>query len=519
MIATPGGRIIEGHAIDRDLRLEADACVIGSGAGGAVAARTLAEAGMKVVLLEEGPWVRTRDFVRDEGESRLRLYRNEGFRESADGRLVVLEGRCVGGSTVVGLGTALPAPGEVLDRWARESGVAELGAAGLADRFARVALEIAVAPVPDAMINPNNLALRRGAEKLGLTQEVLPRAVKGCAGCGRCAQGCPTGAKRSMMLTYLPKALRAGATLYADARADAVLFSGGAVRGVRGAILDGATRGRRRSIEVRAPVVVVAAGAIESPFLLLRSRVPDGSGLLGKKLRVNPAVPVIGIFDEPVRGYLGVPQSVWSAHFADRRAGKGGYTLEGDFAGPATIASALPGFGVAHKRIVARYNHMALVSVVLQDRTTGEVRVRRKSEMEIHYEPGKKDREKLLEGIRRAAVLLFRAGAGKVFAGPRTNAILDAETYLVQLDRPDVRRIALRMTSTRPQGTCRMGSDPSRSVTGPTGEVHGVRGLFVADASLFPGPLGVHPQMTVMALAARTSEAIVASDGARRSRG
>jgi choline dehydrogenase-like flavoprotein len=274
-----------------------------------------------------------------------------------------------------------------------------------------------------------------------------------------------------------------------------------------------------RSIEVSAPLVVVAAGAIESPLLLLRSRVPDPSGLLGKKLRVNPSVPVVGIFGEPIRGYLGIPQSAWSAHFADLRAGKGGYTLEGAFGGPATLATLLPGFGTAHKRIVARYNHMALVSVVLQDRTTGEVRLRRGSEMEIRYEPGREDRDKLLEGIRRAAVLLFRAGAGKVFAGPRTNAILDAETYLGQLDRPDVRRIPLRMTSTRPQGSCRMGSAPSRSVTGPTGEVHGVKGLFVADASLFPGPLGVPPQLTVMALAARTAEAIAAAAGAERSTG
>ena len=156
---------------------------------------------------------------------------------------------------------------------------------------------------------------------------------------------------------------------------------------------------------------------------------------------------------------------------------------------------------------------------MLQDRSTGEVRARRGSEAEIRYEPGKKDRGRLLEGIRRAALLLFRAGARKVFAGPRTNATLDSETYLVQLDRPDVQRIALRMSSTRPQGTCRMGSNPRESVTGPTGEVHGVKGLFVADASVFPGPLGVPPQLTVMALAARTADAIAAAAGARRSAG
>jgi choline dehydrogenase-like flavoprotein len=160
---------------------------------------------------------------------------------------------------------------------------------------------------------------------------------------------------------------------------------------------------------------------------------------------------------------------------------------------------------------------MAFVSVVLQDRSVGEVRVGPGTSVEIHYEPKKEDRVKLLEGIRRAALLLMRAGARRVFAGPRTNAILADETDLVQLDRPEVRSIALRMTTTRPQGTCRMGSDPSRSVTGASGEVHGVRGLFVADASVFPGPLGVPPQMTVMALAARTAAAITASAGAGRS--
>ena len=511
MTAKVSGRIVEGRAIDRDLRLEADACVIGSGAGGAVVARRLAEGGMTVVVLEEGPWVRTREFVRDEAESRLRLYRNGGFRASADGNLVVLEGRCVGGSTVVGMGTAMPAPGKVLERWVEKSGVPDLSPAGLADHFGRVARELSVAPVPDAMINPNNRAIRRGAERLGLSHDVLPRAVKGCAGCGRCAQGCPTGAKRSMMVTLLPKALRAGATLYADARADAVLLSGGRVRGVRGVILDRESRRRSWSIEVSAPVVVAAAGAIESPLLLQRSRVPGRSMLIGANLRVNPSVPVMGIVEEPVHGYLGIPQSVGSARFADLRDGKGGYTLEGDFAGAASVGSLLPGFGLAHKRLLARYRFMGLVSVVLQDDSTGDVRVRRGADREIHYELGKADRGKLLEGIRQAAVLMFRAGAHKVFAGPRTNAILDAETYLVQLDRPDVREIPLRMTATRPQGTCRMGADPSQSVTDPNGQVHGTRGLFVADASLFPGALGVPPQMTVMALAARTAEAILVS--------
>jgi len=515
--ARPSRRIVEGSSVDRDLSLNADACVIGSGAGGAVVARALAESGMRVVVLEEGPYVPSRAFVKDEGESRLRLYRDGGFRGSADRSLILLEGRCVGGSTVVGLGTAMPAPAEVLDRWARSSGVTDLAPAGLADRFARIAREISVAPVPDAMINPNNALLRRGAARLRLSSDVLPRAVRGCAGCGRCAEGCPTDAKRSMLVSYVPKALRAGATLYADARADAVLFSGGAVRGVRGAILERATRRRKRSLEVRAPVIVVAAGAIESPSLLLRSHVPDRSGLLGKKLRVNPSVPVIGTFDAPIRGYRGIPQSVWSAQFADLRAGKGGYMFEGDFAGPATFGSTLPGFGVAHKRILSRYNRMALVSVVLQDRSAGEVRVGRGATVEIRYEPRKEDRAKLLEGVRRAALLLFRAGAHEVFAGPRTNAILGDEMDLVQLDRPEFRRMALRMTATRPQGTCRMGADPSRSVIGPRGEVHGVKGLFVADASVFPGPLGVPPQMTVMALAARTAEAIAASAGARRS--
>ncbi|OGP86736.1 MAG: hypothetical protein A2Y95_05575 [Deltaproteobacteria bacterium RBG_13_65_10] len=511
MSAPAGGRIVKGASIREHLVLEADACVVGSGAGGSVVARELAEAGLGVVVLEEGPHVPTSAFVNDEGRSLLRLYRDGGFRGSADASVMLLEGRCVGGSTVVAMGTALAAPDAVLDAWARESGVKDLGPAAMRAWFERVASEISVNIVPDDFINANNRALLRGAQALGWPAEPLPRNTKGCMGCGNCAQGCPTRGKRSALVTYIPKALRAGAAIYADVRVEALHARGGAIAGVSGQVLKTQSGLPRQPIEVRAPIVVLAAGAIETPALLLRNHMTGRSGQVGRNLRVQPSPSVIGFFPETIRGYQGIPQSVWTAPSFDAlHAGRGPFALAGSFAGPATIGLCVPGFGAGHKHLLAKYDRLACVNVLLRDETTGEVREGRGTHPEIRYEPGDADRAALFEGMREAARLLFRAGADKVIAGPRSGVILESETDLDHLDLPGVRRMPLRMSAFYPQGTCRMGVDPARAVVGPTGEVHGIRGLFVADASIFPAPLGVPPQLTVMALATRTAGAIAA---------
>jgi len=495
-----------------DLVESADVCVIGSGAGGAVAAAELACGGRSVVLLEQGHhWTRA-DFTQREEDMLPRLFEEAGMRQTVDGAYTILQGRAVGGSTVHNLCYAFRAPAPILRIWREEHGLAELTAEALAPSFERVEKNLRVKQILESELNSLNRIIRTGAQRLGYSGLVARHNREGCIGAGYCILGCSYDAKQSMLITYVPRASTAGARIYANARAERIEAEGRRVRRVLGSVVDHDGR-RRGSIEVKAKVVVLAAGAVGSPDLLLRSQIANGSGQVGKHLHLHPSVMLAGYMEQPVHAYRGIPQSYYIDQFIDlEKDPHRGYILMPIAGFPVLTGANLPGFGRAHFAHMAKFSRMVGLLALLHDRSAGSVESGDSlAKPRIAYRLEEDDRGQLSESLVHIARVLFAGGAKRVLAPYWRDPLeLGAGDDLSVLERRGVREGEIGLASTHPQSTCRMGADSRSSVVNVWGESHEVAGLFVADMSVFPTSLGAPPQLTTAALADRTAFHILA---------
>ncbi len=497
----PATNVIDGSTVGRDLNIRAQVCVIGSGAGGAVVARELAEAGIEVCVLEEGAYYTGKDFTGRPREMLELLYRNRGLTGAlGDPPIPIPLGKCVGGTTVINSGTCYRTPDFVLQEWSRTAGLPGDLEAELAPYFERIERDLNVHPVPDETYGKNSRLFERGARALGFSGARIPRNERGCLGTGVCAFGCPQDAKQAMHVSLIPQALAAGATLYTCCRAEKILVSNGAAFGVVATFLDAQDRPTGRALCVLADRVVVAAGALLTPALLERSGIPDESRWRGRNLHIHPAARVTALFEEEVRGWEEVPQAFNVHHFM-----REGIFLQGQFVPPALQAPVLPGVGAAHRELMRQYPRLASFGALISDTSSGRVRAREHGFPLVTYrlEPG--DTRKLVRAISLAAQVFFAAGARAVFPGlarhPILHSIDDARSLLHASFKPR----DLEMMAFHPQGTCRMGADPSRAVTDPYGFHYGLRHLLIADASILPSSCKVNPQITIMAFAARAA--------------
>jgi len=490
----------------------ADVCVVGSGGGGAVVAAELAAAGLSVVVLEQGHHWTSRDFTQREEEMLPRLFEEGGMRQTADGGVIVLQGRNVGGSTVHNLCYAFRTPPGILAMWRDEHGLPELSDATMAESFERVERRLKVKPIREDEVNAPNRLIRRGAEALGWSGFVTRHNREGCIQAGYCILGCSYDAKQSMLVTYVPRAEAAGARLYASARAERIEPAGRGAHRVRGHAVDGAGRAFG-PIEVEARVVVLAAGAIASPDLLLRSGLANSSGQVGRNLHLHPSVMAAGIFDEEIHPYRGIPQSYYVDEFIDLdRDPRRGYVLMPITGFPILSSANLPGFGRDHYRYMRDYSRTVGLLALLHDASAGRVEPGGSlAKPAIHYALEEDDARQLAEGLGHCVELLHAAGAREVLVpyhdAPLALAPGDDLSVIV---RRGVRLGAIPVASTHPQSTCRMGGDPATSVVNAFGECHDVPGLFVADMSVFPTSLGAPPQITTAALADHTARHVLA---------
>ncbi|HVN83232.1 MAG TPA: GMC family oxidoreductase [Candidatus Binatia bacterium] len=486
-----------------DLVEHTDVAVVGTGAGGAVLAAELAEAGMRVIMVEEGDAHTAADFTARPLEQIRMLYRDRGMTGAIGNTFIGIPlGRTVGGTTTINSGTCWRAPDAVLHRWETEFGIPNVAAGGLTPEFERVERAIHVQAVPEPLLGPAARLFRRGAEALGFHGEAIPRNAAGCRGTGVCAFGCPRDAKQAMHVSYVPRALRAGARLHARARVERVLLSDGRAVGVVAKRLDPDGRWNGARVWVLADRVVVAAGALLTPVLLARSGIRRRP--LGRSLRIHPATRVLALFDEPVRAWDGVPQSYHVHEFESE-----GIFLQGMVVPPALQAATLPGFGFAHKERMAAFDRLASFGALISDTTTGRVFAAGGQSL-VWYWMNRDDARRLLRAVSLCARIFFAAGAREVYPGVRQQPVIRSMAEAEALERVAVRPRDLEMMAFHPMGTARMGSDPSTCAVAPSGEVYGTAGLYVADASVFPTSTRVNPQITIMAMATRIAAGIAA---------
>jgi choline dehydrogenase-like flavoprotein len=489
--------------ITGDLTLDCGAVIIGSGAGGATMADELAEAGVDVVVLEEGGYHPTESFTAETGRALRSLYRDGGGGMTF-GRPSVLyaEGRCVGGSTVVNGGMSWRTPARVLDRWAAQ-GLPEIGEQDLDPYFTRAESRLSVGPQDPETIGRDSALFKAGAQAKGWNVIANRRNQLHCAGTNSCNSGCPTGAKQSMLVTSVPRALARGARLFADCRVDRITRSGPAVTGITGHVSrPGGRRGPK--ITVRARAVIVAGGAIQTPALLMRSGLRSASGQLGRNLSLHPNAVVTAVFDTDVTGWHGVHQAFQVREFAED-----GIVLTAVNLTPTMLAGILPAWGSELGELMADYNRIVTAGPLITDTGTGRIRNVPGLGPQVSYQLTGRDAARAVRGVELTAEALFAAGARRVllpFDG--APAVTSPDELRRLLARPVPKR-SVQLYSIHLMGTARMSPDPRRGVTGSFGEFHGVPGLFVADASLFPGPIGVNPMETVIALAMRNAHRLI----------
>lgn len=496
------GAIRPGSALP-DRALECDVVVVGSGAGGAVVAAELAEAGLDVVVLEEGDHHPTGSFTSSTTEMLRRLYRDCGASLTV-GRVPVgfSEGRTVGGSTVVNGAMAFRAPERVLARWAARSGLPDLGPGGLDEEYARVERFLSVGPQDPDSIGRDQELLRSGAERLGWRVVENTRAQVHCAGCNLCVWGCPTGAKQSTLVSYLPRAVRFGARVWAGCRVDRVDLRGKRAVGVSGRVLG---PGGGRPFRVRARRVVVSCGAVQTPALLLRSGVRPPSGRVGHDLVLHPGGQAAAVFDEPVDGWKGAHQACQVREFLDE-----GILLAAVNLPPSLVARSMPVRGAALATAMQDYNRIVTAGALIEDSGSGRVRVAaRNGPPVVTYRVSERDARKVVRGLGLLSEVLFAAGARTVHLGIDGVAPLHGPGDIAAVLAEPVRPSRLALSTVHLMGTAAMGADPVSAVCDGSGAVHDSAGLYVADASLFPGPVGVNPMLTIMALATRVAAGIV----------
>jgi choline dehydrogenase-like flavoprotein len=494
--------------IHGDTVLDCDVVVVGSGAGGAPVAAELAEAGFDVVVVEEGSYYQTRDFTADTSAMVRQLYRDGGATMAIGNPPIMFqEGKAVGGSTVINGGMSWRTPDDILARWRTESGL-DVTPQSLEPYFERVEKRIHVAPMDDEAIGNDNLLLKRGADAKGWKIIGNLRNQAHCVGSNRCAFGCPTGAKQSALVSYVPRALHFGARVYSDVRVDRITMHGKRATGIVGhvALPNG---GRGPNIAVRAKLVVAACGAIHTPALLARSGLRSRSGQLGANLSLHPNVKVVAIFDEDVTGWKGAHQAFQVREFADQGLG----CFAAVNMPPSILAMSFPHRGAQLGQLMQHYNHMVLAGLLCEDTTTGHVRTIN-GRPQAFYQLAEHDTANMQRGLVLLSEMLFAAGAKRVLLPfHHATELSSADEARRLLDRP-IPPKGWEVVTVHMMGTARMGADRTRSVTDAFGFMHDVDRLLVADASLFPTPIRVNPMETIMALATRAAGHVI--DNARR---
>ncbi|WP_337880030.1 GMC family oxidoreductase [Rheinheimera sp.] len=500
-----GWRYLDARSLTETQTLQADVVIVGSGAGGATAAEQLSRAGLQVILLEMGGLLEGGQFQQQERWAYPALYQDGAGRKTADQAISILQGRTVGGSTTVNWTTSIRTPEPTLDYWRAQFDL-PFSSAQLAPYFQQAEQRLNIQPwaLP---ANANNDKLRQGCEQLGWHYSLISRNVKGCANLGYCGMGCPLNAKQSMLVTAVPAAMQHGALLITHLSARRLVWSGSAVQALEAVPVDQYFKAKASPVlRFEARHFILSAGAIGSPALLLRSEAPDPYRQLGKRTCLHPSLISGALYDEPIFGHSGAPQSVYSDQFVWPEDDQMGFKLEAAPVHPVLMASKLIGHAESHAALMRQFNQLQVCIALLRDgfhpdSQGGEVRLDNAGEPLLHYPLT----PYLWQGARRAllamAELQFAAGAKAVLPmhqqAQHYHSWAQAKAAIAGLQLAPYQSI---LASAHVMGGCGMSTDPAKGVVRPDGGHHQLHNLSVLDGSILPSSLGANPQLSIFAL-------------------
>ena len=510
--------VFKARELPQNKILEADVVIIGSGAGGGITAEVLANKGLKVIIIEEGPYRNKKQFNMLEKEAYPDLYQESAARKTKDKAISILQGKAVGGSTTVNWTTSFKTPDQTLEHWKNQFALEGLEPGAMLPWFNQIEEQLSISPWP-VPANENNQILARGMGKLGLESNVIPRNVKGCANLGYCGMGCPLDAKQSMLVTTIPSALSHGATLISRARVDKFIFTNRKISSVdvQPLLSNGKTSNAKESLDnlinIKAKHFVLSAGAIGSPAVLLRSKAPDPYSNVGKRTFLHPVTISASIMSNKVNAFSGAPQSLYSDEFLwrDGTTGEMGYKLEVPPMHPLLSSLIMPGHGKSHSLLMEKlpYIHsmLALHRDGFNDQSIGgTVELNEQGLPVLDYPLTDLFWRSAKESLLTMAEIQFAAGAKQVqpihLDANLANNWRSAKSMIENLSMVALR---LNVFSAHVMGGCSMGADEKGSVVNAYGQHHQIANLSIIDGSVFPTSLGVNPQLSIYALAKRNA--------------
>lgn len=501
--------------VDGHLEIDCDVCIIGSGAGGSVLAAGLAAHGHDVVVLEAGGNFTRADFHGDESVAYPQMYQERGARASAEVGITVLQGRTVGGGTTVNWTTCFRTPDRILERWAEVHGVRGWSPSDLAPHFDAVEDRLGIATWDASRANANNKVLLDGCEALGWQVEPLRRNVRGCVNSGQCGTGCPIDAKQGMAITYLADARENGARVYAGARVDTLIVEGDRVAGASVTMHDPTTdRPTGATMTVRARRTVSSAGAINGPALMIRSGLDRAP--LGRRTMLHPVVALPALYDTPINGFYGAPQSISSHEFVDRGADRVGYFLETPPLQPMLAASGSTIFGRSQQDFMRQLPNIGVLIALSIDGLVdgdegGVVTLRNDGRIHLDYPVRPALVEAFRDAHRSMARIALAAGATQVQSTHLDPVVVTSEADIARFDNAPFGLLEHSIFTAHQMGGCAMGDDPARSVVSSELAHHDVDDLYVVDGSVFPTALGVNPSETIYGIAHRAVDILHAT--------
>jgi choline dehydrogenase-like flavoprotein len=508
-----GWKTIDGSRLTADLTLDADVVIVGSGAGGGMAAQLLSNAGLRIKIVEEDPLKSSSDFRMMERDAYPQLYQESAGRQTRDKAITIMQGRCVGGSTTVNWTSSFRTPPRTLAHWQSLYGLLDYSVEAMAPWFSHMEwrLNIDAWSVPP---NENNDILKRGCDRLGIPTAAIRRNVKGCWNLGYCGVGCPINAKQSMLVTTIPSALSNGAVLLHRVRVERLVHSKNRITGLSASGLDVASvHPGPYKVKIIAKHYILAGGAINNPALMLRSRLLDPHLTIGRRTFLHPTNVAAALMPEKVEGFNGAPQTIYSDHFLDTGALDGpiGYKLEAPPIHPILASITLQGYGEAHHMWMSRLPYLQVLIALFRDgfheqSSGGRVHIRQDGSPLLDYPIS----DYVWEGMKRSFLVMaeiqFAAGAKIVMPlheeGKPLRNWNDAKKSIAALPMKPLRT---KVVSAHVMGGCAMGADPRTSVVRSNGSHCQIENLSVFDGSVFPTSLGANPQLSIYGMVARNA--------------